>query len=142
PTPGPWRWIAVLLAAAALGGGVYYLRAGSSASTVSRREQREDLLEAERTLLEEIANLERLHQQGEVGPKSYERLRVALLDALARIMSRLEEQGGAPYRAPGVAAQAPARGERISRPRAAKPKASNESVTRKRKKRKKRVRSA
>ena len=92
PTTGPGRWLAVGLAATAI------LGAGSYAW--SRRRDDElpedalaDLREAREALLDEIVSLERAHKSGEVGPKSYERLRAALLDALARIVEKLE---GAP----------------------------------------------
>jgi hypothetical protein len=53
-------------------------------------EEREDLEEARDALLGEIAELERLRAAGEVGPKSFAELEAALLDALARVLERLE----------------------------------------------------
>jgi hypothetical protein len=95
PTPGPWRWLALALASLTIAGGGFYLfesRGGGLTSAL--REQREDLFEAQGTLLDELALLEKARASGDVGPKSYERLRVALLDALARIMVRLDDTSG------------------------------------------------
>jgi hypothetical protein len=93
PTPGPVRWIALLVTALAmLGGGSQLVKTRRNPRTF-RDEQREDLLEARETLLGELAALERARREGDVGPKSYVRLRAALLDAFARIMSRLDQTG-------------------------------------------------
>jgi hypothetical protein len=89
PTPGPGRWIAVVLAALALiGGAVHILQAGDS--KVLPDDAREDLLDAREALLREIVELERAHRRGDVGPKAYGRLRGALLDSLSRIITMLE----------------------------------------------------
>jgi len=91
PTPGPWRWFAVALAVVGtVGGGAYFLVMRKRKVGLSKEERR-DLCEARDAMLDEIARLEELHRTGEVGPRSYERLRAALLDALARIVHKLEE---------------------------------------------------
>ncbi len=89
PTPGLKRTLAVLLTALALSIGAVQL--------FRRREQQgpapdliEDLEQAQAALLDELALLEKLRSKGEVGPRTYEGLRAQLLDALARIMARLE----------------------------------------------------
>ena len=89
PVPGPGRWIAAVLAVIALASGIAYV--------VRRRDDgeidddtRNDLIEAREALLSEIVALERAHRSGEIGPKTYARLRPSLLDALARIVSQLD----------------------------------------------------
>lgn len=89
PTPGPGRWIAVILAALALiGGGAYMLQ--TKDITALPDDARDDLLDAREALLREIVDLERAHRRGDVGPKTYARVRGALLDSLARIIAMLE----------------------------------------------------
>jgi hypothetical protein len=116
PTPGPKRIVAVLLAVLAIAGGAFYLHRRREAGDLAP-DQREDLEHARDTLLGEIALLEKMHQRGEVGPRSYETLRNQLLEALARIIGQLElhaRPGGdgdapAPKRAKRAGAQAKAR---------------------------------
>jgi hypothetical protein len=89
PTQGPGRWISVALGLALVGAGVAYAarRRGGAVDDDARR----DLREAQTALLDEIVALERAHASGEVGPKTYGRVRAALLDSLARITSMLDE---------------------------------------------------
>jgi hypothetical protein len=89
PTPSPIRWYALGLAGIVAIGGLFF--------SVQRREDealdddsRRELLEARDALLDEFVELERLHKKGELGPKTYSRVRDALLDALARIVSMIE----------------------------------------------------
>jgi hypothetical protein len=89
PTTGPGRWIAVVLALAALGVGVGYTLQKYGDPSMDP-EARGDLIEAREALLSEIVALERAHKSGEVGPQTYARLRAALLDSLARIVSMLD----------------------------------------------------
>ncbi len=89
PTPGAGRWIAVLLAVGALTAGIGYFAQRREDGTLDE-DERADLLEAKEALLAEIVTLERAHRSGEIGPKTYARLRGALLDALARIVERLD----------------------------------------------------
>ena len=59
-------------------------------------------------VLGEIVALERAHQNGEVGPKTYARVRPALIDALARIVALIEAaqpRNPAPNRAGGAASK-------------------------------------
>lgn len=89
PTSGPGRWIAAALAAAAiLGAAVHLLQ--SRGSRELPEDTRDDLLDAREALLGEIVELERARRRGDIGPKTYERLRGALLDSLARIVAMLE----------------------------------------------------
>ncbi|WP_434043903.1 MULTISPECIES: carboxypeptidase-like regulatory domain-containing protein [Sorangium] len=91
PTPGWGRWIALFLAGATVIG-------GAAVNLVRRRdddrgaddEERRELLEARDALLDEFVELERARKRGDVGPKTYERVRGALLDALARIVAMIE----------------------------------------------------
>jgi len=90
PTPSPSRWIAVACAIAALGlAGLYLLRQGQDVEV--QDDIRKDLIEARDALLGEFVTLEKAHRKGDIGPKTYGRLRTALLDALARIEARIDE---------------------------------------------------
>jgi hypothetical protein len=89
PTHGNGRWIAVALAVLALAGGVYYFV--ETGTGPPDEDARRDLAEAKAALLDEIVALERAHKQGDIGPKTYARVRASLLDALGRIVSMIEE---------------------------------------------------
>lgn len=91
PTKGVGRWVA-----AGLAGGMIALAAWGVASRRGRRERlaedaREDLVQARDALLDELVALERAKIRGQVGPKTYERVRAAMLDALANVVAELEE---------------------------------------------------
>jgi hypothetical protein len=107
PTPGPGRWVAAVLAALALVGAAAYL-VQSRGSTELPDDAREDLLDAREALLREIVELERARRRGDIGPKTYERIRGALLDSLARIVSMLEgdRDKGRPKLSPSAPASA------------------------------------
>jgi hypothetical protein len=94
PTPGPGRWVAVVMAVLALGAGLAYMLDGGDST--HDEDARGDLLEAREALLGEIVALERAHKSGEVGPKAYARIRSSLLDALARIVTMLEANKSGP----------------------------------------------
>ncbi|MFO0611326.1 MAG: hypothetical protein U0414_01970 [Polyangiaceae bacterium] len=89
PTRGAGSYIAVALALVAILITVAY-RWSRKGRTDLEPDTLHDLREARDTLLEEIAALEIAHKKGVVGPKTYERSRGLLLDALARIVSRIE----------------------------------------------------
>ncbi len=89
PTQGPGRWIAAALAALAFVMGILYFAAPGSGSLDD--DARQDLTEAREALLGELVALERARKSGEVGPKTYARVRASLLDALARIVTMLED---------------------------------------------------
>lgn len=75
PTEGPAKVIATLLAGGTLAFGVILgTRARTPRDTRGERKR----------LLEDLADLERAHATGEVGPKTYARLRRELLDAIAK----------------------------------------------------------
>jgi hypothetical protein len=85
PTPGPGRLVATLLAACAVAAGLVIAGAGRKQRGRSR------LLDAKVTrdaLLEELVGLERAHTSGEVGPRTYERARRELLEALAFTLAK------------------------------------------------------
>lgn len=107
PTHGPGRWIAVALAVLALASGIAYF-AQSPAGKMDV-EGRRDLADAREALLGELVALERAHQVGEVGPKTYERVRASLLDALARIVAMIEAAAPPPVARRGKPARKPAR---------------------------------
>jgi hypothetical protein len=90
PVPGPGRWIAAVLAVIALASGIAYVVRRRDDTEIDD-DTRNDLIEAREALLSEIVALERAHRSGEIGPKTYARLRPSLLDALARIVSQLDE---------------------------------------------------
>jgi hypothetical protein len=88
PSSGNGPFVAAGLAVVALlAGGANVLKRGSKSE---KTELRRELTEARDALLEELATLERAKDSGEVGPKSYERLRAALVDALARVLAKLD----------------------------------------------------
>jgi hypothetical protein len=89
PTPGQGRWVAVALAILALGAGFWYFL--EHRDTAVDDDARQDLIEAREALLSELVALERAFKSGEVGPKSYNRIRASLTEALARIVRMLDE---------------------------------------------------
>jgi hypothetical protein len=83
PSPGPGRLVATLLAACGVGVGlVFSARKGQRPRVVGGPKA------ARNALLEELAELERARAAGDVGPRSYERARRELLDALARTLMK------------------------------------------------------
>ena len=90
PVPGNTRWFALLFALTAAGLAAAYTIRQRAEGTVPD-EAKDDLLEAREALLGEFVALEKAHRKGDIGPKTYGRLKAALLDALARIEARLDE---------------------------------------------------
>jgi hypothetical protein len=85
----PWAsFLAAVLALATAGGGIFYLATRNKAPGLTK-EGREDLIEARGVLLGEFVELERARAAGTIGPRTYERLRQAMLDALAGILEKL-----------------------------------------------------
>lgn len=92
PTRGAGGYVALGLAIVALAvAGAY--RWSRKGRTDLEPDTLKDLVEARDTLIEEITALEIAHKKGVVGPKTYERSRGLLLDALARIVTRIEASG-------------------------------------------------
>lgn len=83
PTPGSGRWIASALSACGIALGLVL--------AFDRRRAKPGRPAADRSarnaVLEELAELERGKASGEIGPKTYERARRELLDALARALA-------------------------------------------------------
>jgi hypothetical protein len=75
PTEGPAKYIATLLAAGAVAFGLFL---GSS------KPSRADTTAERKRLLAELELLERAKASGDVGPRTYERTRGELIDAIAR----------------------------------------------------------
>jgi hypothetical protein len=95
PTEGQAKWFAVGISALTMAAGIYFaveqekekrLLAKKSKGKKSLGDQ--DAERARSRLVAEIASLDKAHAAGEIGPKSYARIREALLDALARLMVR------------------------------------------------------
>jgi hypothetical protein len=86
PTPGPGRWVAVLIAAAlaALGFGVWR---GIIAQETQADLQERDAERAKQVLLDELVDLTRARRQERIGPSTFENARRALVEALSRIVS-------------------------------------------------------
>ncbi|NUO50274.1 MAG: hypothetical protein HOV80_15575 [Polyangiaceae bacterium] len=107
PTRGIFPWVAAGLAGTATVGAVSYAWTRRSKAATLTTESRADLIEAKEAMLEEIVALERAHARGEVGPRAYDRLRRAMLDALARIVERLDASPAPPDKpAPAPASSA------------------------------------
>jgi hypothetical protein len=83
PTPGPARTIATLLASFAVLGGLGYAFVGrkKEASTPTQGKALRS------RLLADLEELERARASGDIGPKTYERARRELVDALARSLA-------------------------------------------------------
>lgn len=95
---------AVIAGVVVLGGAAYFfLRRGKRELST---EELADLIEARETLLREIENLERAHRAGTIGPKTYGQARRELVDALARVVTRLEKARPSATTSPTKAAHA------------------------------------
>jgi hypothetical protein len=95
PTEGPAKWIATAIAAATVLLGLFV--AFEQQKTRSKKHLPDHDAERARTrLVAEIAELDKARAEGDVGPKAYDRIRAALIDALARLMGPSEPQTGRP----------------------------------------------
>ena len=90
PTPGPARWIATATAACAVLIGLVFAANGSKRRTGATG-RAGDAKSARKQLLAELEELERAHSSGDVGPKTYERARRELIDAIARTLQKNPE---------------------------------------------------
>jgi hypothetical protein len=79
PTPGPGRVIATLLAGLGVLAGLGYAFASKKAVKPAEASKEERA-----RLLHDLEELERAHRTGDIGPKTYERARRELIDAIAR----------------------------------------------------------
>ena len=84
PTPGSGRLLATLLAACGIATGLVL-----SLGRKSRRLAAGDAKTLRSNILGGLADLERAHLAGDVGPKTYERVRRELIDALARTLVKI-----------------------------------------------------
>ncbi|HQY61239.1 MAG: Ig-like domain-containing protein [Myxococcales bacterium] len=105
PTVGPARWIASSLALGTVAGAIAVAFAARRRPTRRRSARGEDPAMTT-TLLAELAELERAHRAGDVGPKTYARTRRELLERLARALrdGGVAAPGDGPRQAPGVPA--------------------------------------
>jgi len=83
PVPGYGRWVAVALALAFVGVGLGAARGMLRLDSSQNKTQ--DLARARELLLEELVDVERQRNQGDLGPKAYADARRVLLNALARL---------------------------------------------------------
>lgn len=90
PTSGWGGRLAALLAIVAAGAGFAYAYQRSQQHGPDE-ETRADLIDAREALLKEIVELTRAHREGEIGDKTFQRLRNALLDALERLTTKIAE---------------------------------------------------
>ncbi len=83
PTAGPARFVATGIAGVGVLAGLAFAfgRAGAGPGASKKPRRRERAL-----LLVELEDLERAHAAGEIGPKTYERARREIIDALARTL--------------------------------------------------------
>lgn len=80
PTPGPGRLVATAIAACGVAAGLAF--------AFSRRMRRRPDARVGSALLRELGDLERARISGEVGPKTYEKVRREIVDMLARTLAK------------------------------------------------------
>lgn len=83
PTPGPGKYVASVISGLGVSVGL-----ALAFSRRTRRGRRVDSRAGRASILEELADLERARSAGDVGPKTYERARRELIDALARTLAK------------------------------------------------------
>jgi hypothetical protein len=84
PTPGPGRWVAVLVALCMAIGGVFAAR-GAFDDATGGNDAAADKKRAREILLRELLALEAARRNERIGPRSYEQSRLRLIDAIARL---------------------------------------------------------
>jgi hypothetical protein len=85
PTPGDGRWYALILAIVFISGGLFTALAARRSTSRRPAPLPQNLASAHALLLNELVLLERAKHTQAIGPKSYDRTRRELLDALARL---------------------------------------------------------
>lgn len=85
PTQGPARWIVTVLAGLIAAGGLFGALRRRGSSKAPDVVDESDLKRARRLLLDELVQVERAFEAGELGPRTHEQTRRHLLDALARL---------------------------------------------------------
>lgn len=91
PTPGNGRWYAVMIAVVFIGAGLWSALSSRSSSKVKPIAP-QNLASAQALLFDELLALERAHREQSIGPRSYDRTRRTLLDALARLEAQRSDQ--------------------------------------------------
>ena len=81
--PGPGRWVAVLIAFGIAAAGAFAAAGRWRIASTAKLES--DRARACNLLLDELVQLTRAKERGEVGPRTHEQTRRTLMDALARI---------------------------------------------------------
>ncbi len=88
PSPGPARFFATGLAALGVFLGIAYAyQARGTRRTVGGKGKDGEAKRTRQQLLAELEELERAHRAGDIGPKTYERTRRELVDAIARTLA-------------------------------------------------------
>ena len=93
PVPGPGKLIATLLAGLGVLAGVGYAFSSRSGAAATRTGGEK---EHRGRLLADLEELERAHAAGDIGPKTYERARREIIDAIARTLAPRKEAKTAP----------------------------------------------
>jgi len=93
PVPGAGRWYAALVAAGLAGLGFAAARGKLRLDSEGEDKQSRDVANAREILLNELVEVERARQSGDLGPRAYGDARRTLLDALTRLGS--DALGGA-----------------------------------------------
>jgi hypothetical protein len=81
PTPGPERQVALAIAACTVAAGIAFAFVRRS------RDLRADPVPVRAALLEDLAALERARSASQVGPKTYEKVRMEIIDAIAHTLA-------------------------------------------------------
>ncbi len=84
PTPGPGRWVAVLVALCMAIGGVFAAR-GAFDDAGGGKDAAADKRRAREILLRELLALEAARRAEKIGPRTYDQSRLRLIDAIARL---------------------------------------------------------
>lgn len=84
PTPGPGRWVAVLVALGMAVGGVFAAR-GAFDDAGGGKDAAADKRRAREILLRELLALEAARRAEKIGPRTYDQSRLRLIDAIARL---------------------------------------------------------
>jgi hypothetical protein len=94
PTEGSAKWVAVSISALTIALGIYLAvneeqerRTQLAKGKKGKSREDQDAERARHRLVTEIASLDKARAADEIGPKAYARIREALLDALARLMT-------------------------------------------------------
>ena len=89
PVAGPWKIIATMISSVGvfIGLGLAFVQRRGPASAKSEKRAKSEGKAERADLLADLEDLERAHSAGEIGPKTYERARREIIDALARSLA-------------------------------------------------------